>query len=159
MKTFRQFNESNGFWGNEASGVLLIAQDTGRILVGLRSGEVLEPYTWGNFGGAIGLDDAGNDEEKLSPTENAIKEMSEEVGYTGELKLIPAYIFQANNFKYYNFIGIVPTQFVVDKSDLNWEVDDAKWFTLSELMELDDKHFGIQGLLDNSMELIKQYSR
>ena len=154
MKTFEQF-----FWGNEASGILVIARDTGKILVGLRSSEVHEPYTWGNFGGAIGLDDMGISEEKLSPQENAIKEMSEEVGYHGEIELVTAYLFEKGSFKYYNFIGIIPNEFIVIDSDLNWEVDKVQWLSLNELIELDRKHFGLQGLLDNSMELIKQYSR
>ena len=154
LKTFEQH-----FWGKEASGILVIAIDTGRILVGLRSGEVLEPFTWGNFGGVIGLNDYGEEEEKLSPEENAIKEMSEEVGYNGEIELKTAFLFKKGNFKYHNYLGIVPKEFVVNDSDLNWEVDKVQWLTLNELIKLDKKHFGLQGLLDNSMELIKQYSR
>lgn len=154
IKTFEQY-----FWGNEASGVLIIAEDTGRILIGLRSGEVLEPHTWGNFGGAIGLNDNGEDEEKLSPPENARKEMSEEVGYHGSMDLIPAYVFESGNFKYYNYIGLVPKEFFVEKSNLNWEVDDVKWVSLKELLVLDNKHFGLDGLIKNSMDIIKKYSK
>lgn len=147
------------FWGNEASGILIIAKDTGRILIGLRSAYVLEPNTWGNFGGAIGLNDHGQREEKLSPEENAIKEMSEEVGYYGDIDLIPAYTFQSGNFKYYNFIGVVQHEFEVDRSDLNWEVSKVKWVNFNELIDLDNKHFGLQGLLDNSFHIIKKYTK
>lgn len=156
MKLIRTFEQY--FWGNEASGVLVIARNTGKILIGLRSKDVLEPYTWGNFGGAIGLDDMGNSEEILSPQENAIKEMSEEIGYHGEMELVPAYLFKKGNFKYHNYLGIVPKEFKVNSSDLNWEVDQVQWLTLNELVELNQKHFGLQSLLDNSMELIQQYS-
>lgn len=151
IKTFEQF-----FWGDEASGVLPIALDTKRILIGLRSSDVLEPHTWGNFGGAIGLDDWGEDEEKLSPKENALKEMSEELGgFNSNMDLIDAYVFKSDSFRYYNFIGVVEKEFEVKRSDLNWEVDDVRWVTFEELLKLEPKHFGLKKLIEESSDIIK----
>lgn len=143
------------FWGDSASGVLPIAKDTGRILIGLRSGSVNEPYTWGNFGGAIGLNDYGEEDVKLSPEDNAIQEMREEIDYHGEIELIESYVFKKRGFVYYNFLGLIPNESDIDDYELNWEVDEIKWVTFDELVEHEDLHFGLQGLIDNAYEQIK----
>lgn len=158
MKHLKLFE---GFWGSEASGILPIAKDTGKILLGLRSGAVLEPYTWGNFGGAIGLDDYGLDEEKLSPEDNALKELEEEIGLNINFNLIPSYIFEKSNFKYYNFLGLIDTESQISKDNttLGWEVDDIKWFTMEEVLNMKDLHFGIKTLLDNNIDQIKKYTK
>ena len=76
-----------------------------------------------------------------------VQEMSEEVGYYGDIDLIPAYTFQSGNFKYYNFIGVVQHEFEVDRSDLNWEVSKVKWVNFNELIDLDNKHFWTTGII------------
>lgn len=163
MKYFKPFNVINDdlqnklnekFWGNSASGILPIAKDTGRILIGLRSDDVNEPNTWGNFGGAIGLNDYGIEDEKLTPEENAKKEMVEEIDYKGNIELIKSYIYKSNNFIYYNYIGLIDKEFDVNNMRLNWEVDELKWVTYDELIEHEDLHFGITSLLDNTGEQI-----
>lgn len=170
IKLFEQFNDEDeddftdyekaqegGFWGSKASGILPIAKDTGKILIGLRSESVNEPLTWGNFGGAIGVDDYGRGEKELSPSDNARKEMMEEVGYKGSMELVDSFVFEKNDFIYYNFLGIIPNQHDISESnsELNWEVNELKWVTLDELENHPDLHFGIQGLLDNSYDQIK----
>lgn len=136
--------DDDRFWGNRGAGILLIAQDTRRLLLVLRSQEVNEPGTWGIPGGKI-------DDEDESPQVAAKREAREEVGYRGALKLIPAHVFKAGNFKFFNFIGIVPKEF---KPRLDWENDDAGWFSLKELPS--PLHFGIQSLLQNSTDLISK---
>jgi 8-oxo-dGTP pyrophosphatase MutT (NUDIX family) len=155
VKLFEEFKNmilEESFWGNKASGVLIIAKDTGRILIGLRSGSVNEPYTWGNFGGAIGMDDSGYEEEELEPSINAKKEMMEEIGYSGSTEMIESYVFKSGSFIYYNYLGIIPNESDIDEydSDLNWEVDKLKWVTFEELINHDDLHFGIESLLENA---------
>lgn len=145
------------FWGDEASGILPICKTTGRILIGKRSSWVLEPHTWGNFGGAIGLNHNGNQEEKLSPKDNAIKEFQEETGYLGNIEMIPSYIFNIGNFSYYNFIGLTDSEFNHDSSNIEHEeVSEIKWLTLDEVLNHEDLHFGLKSLLDNNLHQIQK---
>jgi len=158
MKTFKQYLETyhksddaigdhevytnksgEAFWGNAGAGVLPICPSTQRILVGLRSNEVNEPNTWGTFGGAI------DNTEK--PETSARRELAEELGYRGHIKLIPAYIYTSpgGNFKYFNFLGVVDEEF---KPRLDWENDDAQWMTLDEIESLPNIHFGLKNLLE-----------
>ena len=148
--------ESNGFWGNQASGILPICESTGRILIGLRSLNVNEPHTWGNFGGAIGLDDNGMEEESLSPKDNALKEMEEELGYYGDIRLIDSYIFEQDGFRYSNYIGLVREEF---EPELNWETETTKWVSFDELLSQNDKHYGLIAHIENSSEQLKKHSR
>jgi 8-oxo-dGTP pyrophosphatase MutT (NUDIX family) len=132
------------FWGNRGAGILLVAQSTGRILLTLRSAHVNEPGTWGIPGGKI-------DDSDESPSHAAKREAREELGYSGSLKLVPAHVFKAGSFQYFNFIGIVPEEF---EPSLDWENDDAQWFSVLQLPA--GLHFGVQSLLGNSLNLIKQ---
>ena len=150
------------FWGTRASGILPICVNTGKILLGKRNYWVNEPFTWSNFGGAIGLAHGGIKEEVLSPIDNAVKEMQEEIGYNGEMDIIESYVFEKDNFKYYNFLGLVDNEFVPNLyADEHQEVIEAKWFTLDEILNFNDSgeelHFGIKGLLHNSLNQIKKY--
>lgn len=143
------------FWGDSASGIVPICPTTKRICLGLRSEWVLEPNTWGNFGGAIGLGHGGELEEKLTPKDNAIKELIEETGYMGEIKIIPSYIFKKGNFTYYNFIGVVEHEFDIDKTGMEHvEVDEIAWFTLDDALSLPNLHFGVKELLENNYNQI-----
>jgi 8-oxo-dGTP pyrophosphatase MutT (NUDIX family) len=152
-----KFNEQREFWGTEASGVLPICRETGRIAIGLRNYWVNEPFTWGNFGGAIGKNHYGESVERLSPENNARNEFEEEVGYSGDIEMIPSYIFKSGSFKYYNYIGIVDKEFELDLTDVEHiEVTQIKWVTLDELINHDDLHHGLVSLLDNSLTQIRE---
>ena len=144
-ETVTKYAES--FWGDAGSGVLVVARDTQRILLGLRSEDVNEPNTWGNFGGAIGVTDFGEPEEALPPEENALKEMAEEIGYTGAIEMIPSFTYRSPEFTYYNFIGVVDRESDVPLNRFNWEVSELRWFTLDEVMALSNLHFGVSALM------------
>ena len=160
MKYFNKFESATKFWGSEASGILPICTTTGKILIGLRNHWVNEPYTWGIFGGAIGLAHGGEEEEALSPEDNARKEMLEEIGYDGDMEIIESYIFQKENFKYYNFIGLVDTEFETDlEYDGEEEIIETKWLSLDELLAHPDLHFGVKSLINNALPQIKLYAR
>jgi len=137
-----EFHSSDGddsrFWGNRGAGILLVAQDTGKLLLVLRSGYVNEPGTWGVPGGKI-------DDEDESPSVAANREAEEELGYSGPIDLVPAHVFKSGKFRFYNFIGVVPNEF---KPTLDWENDDVGWFSINDLPS--PLHFGIQSLLTNS---------
>lgn len=154
VKTKAAETDGDERWGSSASGVLVVARDTGRILLGLRSAWVAEPGTWGNFGGAIGIDDDGQAEPALSPAENALKELVEETGYRGEIELFASWTYVEPNFRYYNFIGVVPTEASVPLDQTNWEVERLEWFTPAELRGLPNLHFGVSELMSHETELV-----
>lgn len=147
---FAAFDNDNDepFWGNTAAGVLPYSTETKKILINYRSKYVNEPHTWGIWGGKV------DDEEQIENT--VIREFEEETQYTGEIKLIPAYIFKNNNgtFQYFNFIGIIENEFT---PTLNWESENFKWVTLDELIVQENKHFGLNSLLEDNktMNILK----
>ena len=171
MKYLKKFNEMVGsgdyasfhnksgenFWGNCGGGILACCLKTGRILLAYRSLYVNEPHTYNLIGGKIDEEDG----EVQSDIEDVVKrEFTEEAGYSGDIHLIPAYIFETPNksFKYYNFIGLVDDEFT---PELDWETESFRWVTFDEMMEIEPKHFGLQGLLNDpkSMQTIKKYAR
>jgi 8-oxo-dGTP pyrophosphatase MutT (NUDIX family) len=140
---------TNGkFWGSVAGGTIPIAKSTGRILVPFRSEHVNEPHTWGVWGGKM-----DNDEQE-SDIKNVVKrEFLEESGYDNDMELFDAYIFESDNFKYYNFIGLIDEEF---EPELDWETESFEWMTLEELEKIEPKHFGLRGLLENSIDIINE---
>ena len=107
-----------GFWGKQGAGCLFLAKDTGRICIAHRSQAVEQPGTWGTWGGAI---DSGED-----PAKAVRREVEEEAGYTGQLNLIPLFIFShPSGFKYYNFLALVDKEFI---PITDWETQNSGWF-------------------------------
>jgi hypothetical protein len=142
--------DKTGFWGKAGAGIMPLALSTGRILLPFRSRYVEQPHTWGGtWGGAI--------DSKEDPATAAKREFQEESNYYGNIKIIPLYVFEdsKSNFKYYNFLGLVPDEF---DPQLNWETEDADWFTLDNLPS--PIHFGLKGILNDpkSQKIIKHYS-
>jgi 8-oxo-dGTP pyrophosphatase MutT (NUDIX family) len=126
--------DETGFWGRQGAGVIFLAKDTGRVLLAQRSTDVLEPLTWGTWGGAI-----DNNED---PRQAASREVVEEAGYDGQFELIPLLVYENGSFRYHNFLAIVPGEF---DPTLNWETNTFAWVTLGEWPS--DLHFGLQALL------------
>lgn len=126
-----------GFWGRRGAGCILYARSTGRFLLAFRSNNVLEPHTWGIWGGAV---PTGMDQE-----ESVKLEVLEETAYEGQVELIPLCEFhdEGSGFRYQNYLGIIDDEF---DPDLNWESDDARWFEAGEWP--DPKHFGLDFLLE-----------
>lgn len=144
--------QGDKFWGDYAAGTLVYCKSTKRFLVTLRSVYVNEPGTIGIFGGA--LDDyIQNDLE-----ETAKREFMEETGYEGYIKLIPLYKFVTPNksFEYQNYLGLIEDEF---EPELDWENEDYYWLTFDELLNKENKHFGLELLLKDtkSIEIIKKY--
>lgn len=139
--------KKTGFWGNAGAGCIIICENTGRILLPLRSDLVREPNTWGTWGGAI--------DNRESPIDSVKRELREECGYNGNFKIKPLHIFKHDSgFNYHNFLVIVEEEF---KPVLNWETDKAYWFNLDELPK--PLHFGLKGIFNNSsdMSIIHKY--
>lgn len=134
-----------GFWGRAGAGSVVVARSTGRVLVGLRSREVMEPGTWGTFGGAI---DSG-----MSPVAMALRELREETGFDGDAELVPLLVFEApgSDFRYHNFAAVVEDEF---DPRLNWEHAEAAWFDLDALPDGPGLHFGLRALLADADSLL-----
>ena len=109
--------KATGFWGKRAAGVIFLAKSTGRFMLAHRSSKVLEPDTWGTWGGAI--------DQAETPVRACLREIKEETGYTGRVKLFPLYVFKhGSGFTYYNFLAVVPSEFT---PVFNWETQGSDW--------------------------------
>jgi len=138
--------EETGYWGNQGSGALIISLSTGRILLPFRSKMVEEPHTWGGtWGGAI---DSGED-----PKDSAKREVQEESGYSGAVKMIPLNVYEDNKdneFKYFNYMAVVPEEY---KPRLNWETEKAEWFEYDSWPS--PMHFGLTFILNDPQATAK----
>jgi len=100
-----------------AAGIILYAEDTGRWGLQQRSDSVNDPGLWAAWGGGR--------EPGESPEQCARRELAEESGYSGPVKLEPL----AKNAKYVTFIGVVPHEFEPRASD-EWK--DYCWTELGK---------------------------
>jgi len=126
-----------GFWGRQGAGCIIMAQDTGRFCIAHRSDAVEQPNTWGTWGGAI---DSGED-----PAAAAQREVREEAGYRGAMRLVPLYIFRhPSGFTYYNFLAIVAKEF---KPKMDWETQGYAWVEYGRWPA--PLHLGLKALLSD----------
>ncbi len=132
-----------GFWGRRAAGCLVYCRETDRLLIQKRSSIVLEPNTWGTWGGAV---DPGE-----TPVETVYRELREE-GVETELltKAIPVFVFtHESGFSYHNFIVVTEEEF---EPVLTWEAADFQWmrdvalFLGAKRLE-DGSYAGVQRLM------------
>jgi N-acetylmuramoyl-L-alanine amidase len=144
-KNFFQENgeeSSNEYWGKKAAGVIIVAKDTGRILLLQRSIECNEEGTWGIPGGKI---DGGE-----SKTIAVKRETMEECGV--ELESIShLYTYTNGSFRYDTYLSIVPFEFI---PKLNWESDGSKWVEYGDWPN--PLHFGMEALIKHSGHVIKK---
>lgn len=121
------------YWGRQAAGLLLFSGD--RVLLTLRSEEVLEPGTWGVPGGAI------HDDE--TPYDGALREAQEELGAIPPHVVFGEVVYEDGSFRYTTFLARMRRKDAKDwKPRLNWENDDARWIPVRDLP--DDLHFGLE---------------
>lgn len=135
-----------GYWGARGAGAIFFAKDTGRFLLGLRSGYVNEPGTWGGFGGKL---DEGEDAE-----EAVRREIKEETGYDGNMKLVLLYVYKDRKFRYFNYIAVVDNQF---NPVLNWENDMFEWVEFGNWPS--PLHYGTEAFIENSLDKLQQISQ
>lgn len=138
------------FWGTRGAGILPIATSTGRLLVPLRSAYVNEPRTWGVIGGRV--------EPGELPEQAAYREFVEETDYDGYINLYPALVNRLQGFTYHNFIGTIEGEF---RPVPDWETDRFRWMSLSQLVDVEPKHFGLMDLLGDpkSYNIIRVFAR
>jgi 8-oxo-dGTP pyrophosphatase MutT (NUDIX family) len=141
--------DKTGFFGKQGAGCLILAKNTGRFMLVLRSPEVLESNQWGNVGGAHSASE---------PAETAAeREMYEETGYRGEADLYPMYVFhdKKSGFIYRNFLAVIDDEFT---PHLGWEATSFKWCTLDTLPS--PLHYGVKAVFGDtaSVKLIGKFS-
>lgn len=131
--------EETGFWGKRGAGSIVYARSTGRYLVQLRSEDVLQPHTWGVWGGAV-------DAARGHTCEECVRnELSEETGYEGDLEIhfLVDFVDEDSGFRYSNYLTVVEEEF---DPILNWEGEDFGWFEVGAFP--DPLHFGLEYLLE-----------
>jgi len=101
-----------------AAGCVLYAEDTGRWGFQQRSDSVSDPGVWSTWGGG---------REPSETLEQCVRrELAEEAGYHGAIRLIP----MTANANYATYIGIVPREF---EPKINSEVKDWCWVSSDQL--------------------------
>jgi 8-oxo-dGTP pyrophosphatase MutT (NUDIX family) len=138
-----------GFWGQAAAGCLILALDSGRILIPHRSEHCQQPNTWGTWGGAI---DQGE-----SPETAVLRELSEEAGFDAPVDTIPLYVFRhESGFRYHNFLITTAREF---EPRINWETRAFAWFDFGDWPQ--PAHFGLTAFLadPHSNAVIEKLSR
>ena len=116
-----------------SAGLLAIAD--GKVLLGFRSSTVDNPHTWAVIG--------GGSEKGETPSQTAKREFKEETKFEGSLNISPVYLDERK--KDYHVFKAQVAKFEAKVDDEN---DRFGWFTLAEVKELKQKHFGIRRLLD-----------
>jgi 8-oxo-dGTP pyrophosphatase MutT (NUDIX family) len=125
---------------HNATGGIIMALDTGRINLQLRSPTSDTPSCYGCWGGSL-----DNNEEQIAGLKREIKE---ETGYCGPMQIYPlmTYLDSTKGFTYYNHLVIVPTEF---EPTLNKESSGHKWMTLQEIPK--NIHPGLKDLFKDKM--------
>jgi len=141
--------KKTGYFGKQGAGAILLAKNTGRVLLMHRSSEVHMGMTWGGCGGAFDPD-----------TENKIdkvrKEIKEETGYVSRVPLVPLpFIFRDGTFAYHNYLGLVDNEF---EPVLGWESIDYIWCEYGHWKS--PLHPGVAALFSDpeSEKIIKHYA-
>jgi 8-oxo-dGTP pyrophosphatase MutT (NUDIX family) len=135
--------DATGYFGEAGAGCIIMAADTKRILLPLRSGYVQEPNTYGTWGGAI---DRGEDVKTA-----VMREVDEEAGYTGDvIGMEHLYRFQDKEFRYDTFVVVVPTEF---EPTLNWETESAVWVEFGNWPT--PLHFGLVSVFKDASAMNK----
>ena len=146
---YTEYDNDSGapFWGNKGAGVLAFCTETGKFLLDHRSEYVNEPDTYNVYGGKL-------DEHTGENLRHVVtREFYEETGYSGDIELIPLYVFKTKGFEYHNFLGLIDHEFEPQNS---WESQGHVWVTWDELLSFPNKHFGLSDLLLKGSKKILQ---
>lgn len=125
---------------HNATGGILMALDTGRINLQLRSPSSDTPSCYGCWGGSL-----DNNEEQIAGLK---REIEEETSYSGPMQIYPlmTYLDSAKGFTYYNHLVVIPNEF---EPTLNKESSGHKWMTLNEIPK--NIHPGLKDLFNDRM--------
>lgn len=90
-------------------------------------------------------------DEGETPEQAVTREVDEEAGADTLVSLHPLWVFSSGTFRYYNFLAVVPGEFL---PDLDWETLGYTWVEYGDWPE--PLHFGLESLLENSGDEIKR---
>jgi 8-oxo-dGTP pyrophosphatase MutT (NUDIX family) len=122
------------------AGILCVAEDTKKFLVVKRAEGGDQPNTWCGAGGKVEPED-----KDLKAT--ALREFEEECGYDlSKAKIKKIYIHSSPELEFTNYIAVTPNEFEPNLDTT--ENTEHKWLTKQELLDLEDKHFGLEEVLD-----------
>lgn len=120
----QQALDKTGYWGKAGAGCLIYCKENNKFLLAHRSAYVLEPNTYGIFGGAI--------DPKENPKTAALRELKEETGYTKKplsIELLYKFEDKKVGFIYYNYLVVIEKEF---KPVLDWENQGYIWCDLNK---------------------------
>jgi len=124
----------------QAAGCIIVAADTGRWCLQQRSNSVTDPGVWSTWGGGR--------ESGESVPQCVRREMAEESGYSGPVRLEPI----DSNSMYATFLAHVPHEF---EPRLNSESQDYQWSDPEDLPR--PLHPGLEQTLGQLLESAAQY--
>lgn len=141
--------DETGFWGKQGAGCIIVSRTTGRVLLPLRSALVLEPLTWGVFGGAVDP----NEDLRTS----VCRETDEESGLKVDAdEMVRLYVFtdESSGFRYTTYLAFVDGE---PETTLNSESAKTQWFEFGSWP--DPLHYGLKRILDSedSVKLMGSY--
>lgn len=136
----QQALDDTGFWGKQGAGCIIVSRTTGRILLPLRSPLVLEPLTWGVFGGAVDP----NENLRTSVCREALEESGLVVDGDEMLELF-VFTDEASGFRYTTFLAFVDGE---PETTLNWESSETRWFDFGDWPS--PLHYGLKSILNDS---------
>jgi 8-oxo-dGTP pyrophosphatase MutT (NUDIX family) len=136
--------QANEYWGKAGSGMLYVCEADKTILLVHRSGDVLDPATWGIPGGAVAgtegihaADEIEHEHDEDASRSSAEKESREEIGVSVKtVKDIGQTVYQDSGFRYTTYVAAVTPQEkqrISRSIRLNWENDDWGWFLVDRL--------------------------
>lgn len=135
---------------HNATGCILMAADTKRFNLQLRGSDCDTPNCYGAWGGSM-----DNNEEQIQALR---REVAEETGYDGPLKIIPLMTYKDadRGFTYYNHLAVVPFEF---EPSINEESNGHKWFYLDDCPG--NLHPGLRSLFEDepSMRIIEDAAK
>ena len=125
---------------HKAAGALILAKDTGRIMLNLRSKFTSHSGTWSFYGGMV-----ETDENVIDGLSREIYEEMGDIPNIKEVKPLDIYHSADGNFQYYTMLIIVEREFI---PVLNNESDGYSWCRIGKYPK--PLHTGAKKLLYNN---------
>lgn len=119
---------------------IVLARETGRMLLSNRSDFVQEPGTWGAWSVAIDAED--------DPGPSVLRELQAEVGLSQAAVLHPLFVNEQGTSRLHNYLVIVDQEF---EPELSWESQGSSWVNLESLPQ--NLHTGLQAVFADQASL------
>ena len=143
------------YWGRAGSGILFTCKDL--VFLTLRSASVEQPHTWGIPGGSCSGEamcsalGERTEPDTAKARESAANEVREELGCLPKGEELGRAIYRDRGFTYTTFLVELSqheARRLVSSMKLNWENDEASWFSRQEALALPNLHFGARYVLE-----------